>query len=210
MHSQVNMSTGPKARIPEMTRSPFVLLCAALLLAIPAVVSAQEAADAPETAERAEQVLEDTRQTVESIAQDVDKSQTAQEVSAGILKPIYLLAEHLAFPMFHWVAFALMAAGVVGFALQLVLAKLVVLSKFSFSLREILSDAIGLAISLFGLVLTTQAAAENSTFTQSPALVLSAAALGILVGFLHYRWGQSQELAAVEGRRKKPAAQAPS
>jgi hypothetical protein len=131
-------------------------------------------------------------------------------VSAGLLKPVYLLAEHLAFPMFHWVAFALMTAGVVGFALQLVLAKLVVLSKFSFSFREILSDAIGLAISLFGLVLTTQAAAENSTFTQSPALVLSSAALGLIVGFLHYRWGQSQELAAVEGRRKKTAAPPPA
>jgi hypothetical protein len=183
-----------------------VLLCAALLQAFASAAVAQE----PATREKAEQVLEDTRQTVESIARDVDRSETAHEVSAGLLKPVYLLAEHLAFPMFHWVAFALMTAGVVGFALQLVLAKLVVLSKFSFSFREILSDAIGLAISLFGLVLTTQAAAENSTFTQSPALVLSSAALGLIVGFLHYRWGQSQELAAVEGRRKKTAAPPPA
>lgn len=193
-----------------MNRSSFLLTCAAAFFALPALISAQEASETPVNTERAEQVLQDTRQTVESITQDVDQSQAAQEVSAGILKPIYLLAEHLAFPMFHWVAFALMTAGVVGFALQLVLAKLVVLSKLSFSFREILSDAIGLAISLFGLVLTTQAAAENSTFTQSPALVLSAAALGIIVGFLHYRWGQSQELAAVEGRRKPAATKPPA
>jgi hypothetical protein len=58
--------------------------------------------------------------------------------------------------------------------------------------------------------LTTQAAAENSTFTQSPFAVLSAAAVGIVVGFLHYRWGQSQELAAVEGRRKKATTPPPA
>jgi hypothetical protein len=193
-----------------MNRITLVLLWAAVPLAFASAVVAQEPAGSPATREKAEQVLEDTRQTVESIARDVDQSETAHEVSAGLLKPVYLLAEHLAFPMFHWVAFALMTAGVVGFALQLVLAKLVLLSKFSFSFREILSDTIGLAISLFGLVLTTQAAAENSTFTQSPALVLSSAALGLIVGFLHYRWGQSQELAAVEGRRKKTAAPPPA
>jgi hypothetical protein len=176
-----------------------ILPCAVALIVCPAVVPAQEGPDS----ERAEQVLQDTRQTVESIARDVDQNQAAREASAGVLKPIYLLAEHLAFPMFHWAAFALMSAGVVGFALQLVLAKVVVLSKMSFSIREILSDLIGLAISVVGLVLTTQAATENSSFTQSPAAVLSAAAVGIVVGLMHYRWGQSQELAAVEGRRKK-------
>lgn len=193
-----------------MNRLTLTLSCTAVLLAFTAVAAAQESGEPTPPGDRAEQTLKDTRQTVESIAKDVDQSQAAREASAGILKPIYVLAEHLAFPMFHWVAFALMAAGVVGFALQLVLAKLVVLSKLSFSIREILSDALGLAISLFGLVLTTQAATENSTFTQSPAAVLSAAMLGIVVGFLHYRWGQAQELAAVEGRRKKAATTPPA
>ena len=62
-------------------------------------------------------------------------------MSAGILKPIYALAEYFSFPAFHWIAFAIMVAGVVSFALQLVLAKLVVLSKGSVSIKEILSDA---------------------------------------------------------------------
>jgi hypothetical protein len=66
-------------------------------------------------------------------------------------------------------------------------------------------------ISLVGLVLTTQAAAENSTFTQSPASVLSATAAGAAVGYLFYRWGKAQELAAADGRKvvaKTPAAPA--
>lgn len=185
-------------------QSHIVALAVACLASIPAAAQEPDQVDAAK--EKAEQVLSDTRQTAESIAQDVDQSQTAKEVSAGLLKPIYALAELLSFPAFHWLAFALMAAGVVGFGLQLVLAKLVVLTKMSFSLREILSDALGLAISLAGLVLTTQAAAENSTFTQSPALVLSAAAAGLLVGFIHYRWGQTTELQAAAGRKQPPPA----
>ena len=107
--------------------------------------------------------------------------------------------------MFHWVAFALMATGVVSYALQLVLGKLVVLTKMGFSPAEILSDAHGLVVSLVGLVLTTQAAAENSTFTQSPFAVLSASAVGLVVGFIFYRWGQSQEVQAAIARRKQAA-----
>jgi hypothetical protein len=49
-------------------------------------------------------------------------------------------------------------------------------------------------------VLTTQAAAENSTFTQSAAAVLSASVAGLVLGFILYRWGQAQELQAVTGR----------
>ena len=71
-----------------------------------------------------------------------------------------------------------------------------------FSLKEIASDAVGLAISVVGLVLTTQAAAENSTFTQSPALVISATGVGAIVGFILYLWGQSQELQAADGRSR--------
>lgn len=145
---------------------------------------------------------------VKDIAEKVDQDERAQKVSAGILDQIYQLAERLSFPMFHWVAFALMVSGVVSFALQLTLGKLFVLAKLSISPSEILGDFQGLAISLVGLVLTTQAAAENSTFTQSPASVLSATALGIVVGFLFYRWGAAHELAAADGR--KVAAKAPA
>jgi hypothetical protein len=137
---------------------------------------------------------------IDEIARSVDADERAQEVSAGILQPIYLLAEKLAFPAFHWIAFAVMFAGVVSYALQLVLGKLIVLTRMSFSVSEILSDALGLVISVVGLVLTTQAAAENSTFTTSAASVLSASAAGLVIGFVFYLWGQSQELQAARGR----------
>lgn len=147
----------------------------------------------PAPAEKAPEILED-------VARQVDRSPKAKEITAGILAPIYQVAEKLSFPMFHWVAFAVMATGVVSYALQLVLAKLVVLLRMSISPTEILSDALGLVISVIGLVLTTQAAAQNSTFTQSPAAVLSAAAVGALAGFVFYVWGQRQEVQAAQAR----------
>jgi hypothetical protein len=98
-----------------------------------------------------------------------------------------------------------MATGVVSFALQLTLGKLVVLARAGFSPAEILGDALGLAVSLLGLVLTTQAAAENSSFTNSPAAVISASAVGVILGFVFYLWGQRQELQAVEGRKSAAA-----
>ena len=98
-----------------------------------------------------------------------------------------------------------MAAGVVSFALQLVLGKPVVLFKGSINVREILSDLIGLIISGLGLILTTQAAAENSTFTDSPIAVLSASAAGVVMGFTLYVWGQAQEVSAVTGQRATKA-----
>lgn len=138
---------------------------------------------------------------IDTIAERVDQSPEAQQARAGLLKPIYALAEKFSFPAFHAIAFGLMVAGVVSFALQLVLGKLVVLSRLSISMTEILSDALGLAVSLVGLVLTTQAAAENSTFTSSAFAVLGATAVGALAGLIFYVWGQRQELQAVEGRR---------
>ena len=110
------------------------------------------------------------------------------------------------FPAFHWIAFAVMVAGVVSFALQLTIGKLVVLAKAAFSPAEILSDALGLTVSLVGLVLTTQAAAENSSFTGSSAAVLSATAVGVIAGFVFYLWGQRQELQALEGRKRSGSA----
>lgn len=138
---------------------------------------------------------------LKDFAKDVDDSETAKETSAGILTPIYMVAEALEFPAFHWLAFALMLSGVIGFAMQLVIGKLVVFAHLGFSLREILSDVLSFAISLIGLVLTTQAAAQNSTFTQSPFAVLSASLLGLVLGLMLYFWGQAQEVEAVKGRR---------
>ena len=66
------------------------------------------------------------------------------------------------------------------------------------------SDLLGLVISLLGLVLTTQAATENSTFTSSPAAVLSAAVVGALAGLIFYVWGQSTEFAAARRARVAP------
>ncbi len=145
--------------------------------------------------------LEEANAKIAELSRQLDQSKEARDVSAGILDPIYKLAERLGFPLFHWIAFAIMATGVVSFALQLVIGKLVVLMKGSISLTEIISDALALVISVIGLVLTTQAATENSDFTRSPFSVISASALGVLAGFLLYIWAQRQEVQAARGRR---------
>jgi hypothetical protein len=182
-------------------KSHWVLAAAALVWAEPV----RAAEDDPGLQEKAKQTIESARETAASAAEALDQNEQAREVSAGILKPIYQLAERFSFPAFHAIAFGLMVAGVVSFALQLTLGKLVVLTQSGFSPSEILSDALGLAVSLIGLVLTTQAAAENSTFTQSAAAVLAATIVGGLAGFVFYLWGQKQELQAVEGRRSRAA-----
>lgn len=163
----------------------------------PAATDDKEKVAKPEEVNEPSSELPEQLQT---IAKDVDNSETAKETSAGILTPIYKVAEALEFPAFHWLAFALMLAGVIGFALQLVIGKLVVMAHLGFSIREILSDVLSFVISLFGLVLTTQAAAQNSTFTQSPFAVLSASLLGLILGIMLYFWGQAQEVEAVKGR----------
>ena len=182
-----------------MTGTIRMSLALAAVLAIASPVWSQEPQG--EIQEKAQQTLENATATADAVAEAVDKSEQAQEVSTGILTPIYQLAEAFSFPAFHWAAFALMVTGVVSFALQLTLGKLVVLSRAGFSPSEILSDTLGLLVSLVGLVLTTQAAAENSSFTSSAAAVLSATVLGAALGVVFYVWGQRQELEAVEGRR---------
>ena len=181
-------------------------LAIAAVLAIAAPVWSQE----PESdlQEKAQQTVQSARETAAAAVDAVEESKQAQEVSAGILRPIYQLAEAFSFPAFHWIAFAVMVTGMVSFALQLTLGKLVVLTRAGFSPAEILSDALGLAVSVVGLVLTTQAAAENSGFTRSAAAVLSAAAVGAIAGFVFYLWGQKQELQAVEGRKSAAAERA--
>lgn len=171
---------------------------------------AQEAATSPSTVDKTAEtvkdetskVINDTKESIDRIGKQVDQDARAKEVSAGLLTFIYKVAEKLSFPAFHWVAFALMVSGVVSYAFQLVLGKLALLFRGSLNLAEILSDAMAFIISVVGLVLTTQAAAQNSTFTQSPFAVLSSTAVGAVVGFVFYRWGQRQEIEAAIGRSK--------
>jgi hypothetical protein len=146
--------------------------------------------------------LESAQEELDELSGRVNQSEQAQNVRAGILKPIYSLAETFSFSAFHWIAFAIMFTGVVSFALQLTLGKLVVLSRASFSPSEVLSDLLGLAVSLIGLVLTTQAATENSNFTSSAMAVISSTCVGALVGLIFYIWGQRQELQAATGRKR--------
>lgn len=176
-----------------------VLAAVGVLLSSSAWCSAQEIDDLQD---KAQSTVERARDKADEVAKKLDESEKAKEVAAGILKPIYQLAEKFSFPWFHWIAFGVMVAGVVSFSLQLTLGKLLVLAKAGFSPAEILSDALGLAVSVVGLVLTTQAAAENSSFTSSAAAVLSATAAGGVAGFIFYIWGQRQEMQAVEGRKK--------
>lgn len=168
--------------------------------------AAEDAKDAmSELKEKARKVTKDALDQSTEFIQGAEKQVNAMpesaKISAGILDPIYKVAERLNFPAFHWLAFAVMMAGVVCYALQLVLGKLVVLAHMSFSVTEFLSDLLCLVISIVGLVLTTQAAAENSTFTQSHFMVITASVVGLLLGLRFYLWGQSQELRALQAER---------
>jgi len=182
-------------------------------------VTAQEAAPgttAPEAAASSKQVppvktlenmTKDAAKTMtgkaEEIAKKVDQDEEAKKYSAGILEPIYAMAEYMHFSSFYWLAFAIMVSGVISFALQLVIGKLAVLFRGGLSFSQILTDLQGLVISLVGLFLTTQAATENSSFTTSATAVISATALGIVAGFFFYLRGQATELEALEGRREE-------
>ncbi|QDT55629.1 hypothetical protein Pan44_36750 [Caulifigura coniformis] len=194
--------------------STFVALFACLVFVTSAVMAQESPPAAPaaagestdKTAETVKdetgKIVSETKESVDKIAKQVDQDPRAKEASAGLLTFIYKVAERLSFPAFHWAAFALMVAGVVSYAFQLVLGKLALLFRGSLNLAEILSDAKAFVISVVGLVLTTQAAAENSTFTQSPFAVLSSAAVGAIVGLIFYRWGQRQEVEAAVGRSR--------
>ena len=187
----------------------FLVLLALLLgLVVSTAVLGQDESGAQVSDSSASELIdtatEKIEEQLEEVAEKVNEDPRAEEARESILKPIYETAEYLSFPSFHWIAFAMMCAGLVSFALQLVLGKLIMLTQFHFSLTEILADGLGFGISAIGLVLTTQAATENSTFTQSPALVLSAAGVGLFFGLIFYIRGQTQELReAREARRRK-------
>ncbi len=121
-----------------------ILIAVLAVLLVVTFSVAQDSSNEDGVQERARQIADGAQDKVEAIAGEIDESETAQEASTSILNPIYQLAEKFSFPAFHWIAFALMVTGVVSFALQLVLAKLIVLSKLGLSLTEILSDALPL------------------------------------------------------------------
>lgn len=172
---------------------------------------AQEAApEGDDVGVKARETLQSAQDTAAAAVDALDKNVQAQEITGGLLAPIYDLAEAFSFPAFHWIAFCVMATGVVSFALQLTLGKLVVLSRGGWSFSEILSDLVGLVVSVVGLVLTTQAAAQNSTFTQSSTAVLSSAGVGLLFGLIFYVWGQRIELQATRGRSREKLEAAPA
>lgn len=157
----------------------------------------------PGKSSNVEDLQKKVTQKVSDVAEQINQDERARLASAGILKPIYELARYFSFSAFHWLAFALMATGVVSFALQLVVSKLILLARLRFSLTQVLVDLLGLVTSAVGLVLTTQAATENSKFTQSPAAVLSASAVGLIVGFIFFLWSHRQESIAARASGKR-------
>ncbi len=138
------------------------------------------------------------KEGVKDVSKTLNESEKIQEISTGILAPIYDFADYLSFPAFYWIAFALMVAGVVSYAFQLVIGKFFLLFKFSFNIQEILSDLLGLLISAVGLVLTTQAATQNSSFPQDATAVISSTIVGAVLGLVFFWWGQSLEHKAVK------------
>jgi len=193
--------------------SKCVLAICYLTSAVPGPMSDQEAANEPQTTQQQNaEVIDKVKDTVvetagivkdkaQEIGATLNESAAVHDVSQSILHPIYQAAEAIGqYPAFYWAAFALMVAGAVSFLLQLVLTKFLLLFRGSLNIKEILMDVAGLFVSLTGLILTTQAAAENSaSFVNSPSAVLSAVALGAVVGLTFYIWGQRQEFQAVKG-----------
>ena len=164
---------------------------------------AQEEAKAAK--DEARPAVGDAVKKIDEVVEQVDQSEQAQNVKSNILAPIYSLAERFSFPAFHWLAFAVMVTGVVSFALQLVMGKLVVLSRFSLSPTEILSDVLGLAgkSHRFG----AHDPGRDGKLQLHLERVFRALGHrgGRDTGIVFYVWGQRQELQAVEGRRRVAA-----
>ena len=77
-----------------------------MLLLVATIGWSQEAQTTP--ADSPEQNLQEKlSEQVQEVSKKLNQSETAREVSAGILDPIYRLADVLAFPTFYWIAFAL-------------------------------------------------------------------------------------------------------
>ena len=126
----------------KMQRSFFLMACFSLALVVQSTgsLTAQDPAPAQsptaggqleaglESAQKsAAQVSEKISEGAQEIGDKLNQSSTVKEASASLLKPIYQLAQYMAHPWFYWIAFALMVAGVVSFAGQIVLTKLLLL-----------------------------------------------------------------------------------
>lgn len=193
-----------------MHRAWIVLFSFALLLPCPLVLAQDSGPEEPAAA-GAGDIASTVGQNVRELGARLDQNDTVREISSGILEPVYRVAENMGQnqPWFYWVAFAVMVTGVVSFALQLVLTKLILLLKANFNIREILSDLLGLVISVVGLVLTTQAAAENSQFAATPSSVVSASAVGVVAGLIFWIWGTRLEFRAASARGGNSQGNAP-
>ena len=194
-----------------MFRCSFLTKSLVLLFFLGNFAWAQESESVPKKLQGSIENIGDKVSEIGDQVSDMEKQlnevEAVQEASAGILQPIYDVAEYMNFPAFYWVAFTLMTAGLVSFAGQLVFSKFFLLFRMSLSIKEILADALGLLISLVGLVMVTQAATENSaSFVQSPMAVVSATGVGVLVGLVFYLWGQRTEFDAARGAAAKRAA----
>ncbi len=165
--------------------------------------SDSEQTDSEEPFPMADGIVEDASRRVRDVARTLDRNETVQEASRGLLDPIYDFSLSTTSPEFYWAGFALTSAGIISYSLQLVLSKLLLLFRGSINLREIVSDAVGLAISAIGLILVTQAAIDHESFADSPSSVLSAASVGIVAGLILYRWNHREESDALHGRRRR-------
>lgn len=206
------MSTERERMSETIATSNFTLVVALFVAAFAANIGIAQETDGPpvrqQSAEVVEKVKDSINETAEvvkekagEIGETLDQSEAAHDISQSILHPIYQAAEWAGqYPTFYWTAFALMTAGVVSFLLQLLLTKLFLLFRMHLNIKEILIDVVGLLVSATGLILATQAAAENSdSFVQSPSAVISAATVGALMGLVFYIWGQRQEFQAAKG-----------
>ena len=65
----------------------------AVWLAVAFAAQAQDPSSVNGVQKKAKKIVADSQDKVEEFAEKVDESQDAQEVSAGLLEPIYALAE---------------------------------------------------------------------------------------------------------------------
>jgi hypothetical protein len=185
-----------------------IILVAFLIFTLKQSVGAQETAPAVDN-QPAEQVSsnEPPRQLtyIETLITRFDGNTTVQETAGGIQELITVLRSYLETPVSSGIAFTLAVAGLISFTFQLVLTKLVVLMKGSINVREILSDLAGLLFSAFGLILAADhhTSVSGTQLNKSPAAIVLFSAAGAIVGLVHYRWAQRQEVNAVLGERSR-------
>lgn len=147
--------------------------------------------------------LQESEGQLRKLARSADTLPAVQNTYTSIILLIDFLGEFASFPAFPGTVFVLMVAGIVNYAFQLTLTKLVVLMKGGFNLREIAADMTGLLTSLGGLILTAQSPLFADNFLRSPSMVVAMTGSGVALGLLLYRWAQKQEVHATQGERAR-------